>query len=171
MPLDLGLRKIGQDVVVELASGFEIVGTAVGTLLWVDVVFDEEGTGWRLRPKEPWVLAVFLATPIGLGTVGVLAAVGGALAAPADGLEVVLKLRLPAAQLRVFRFQLGDSLLKRGHAGQDGGWGLRWDRVPEWCRDRPLRNHTLYYEDAVQRVRPRTSSVSLENPRRGSRTT
>jgi hypothetical protein len=31
--------------------------------------------------------------------------------------------------------------------------GLGWDRVPELCGDRRLRNHTLYYEASVQKVR------------------
>src|SRR5262249_43542271 len=50
MPLDSRFRKIGQDVVDELAGGLEITGTAMGTLLWVDVVLDEDGAGWGLRP-------------------------------------------------------------------------------------------------------------------------
>ena len=70
----------------------------------------------------------------------------GAFAALADLLEFVLHLRQPAAQLGVLRFQLGDPLLEGGDQGQDGGLGLRRDRVPEWCGDRRWRNHTLYYE-------------------------
>src|SRR5262249_10774860 len=59
MPLDLGFGKISHDVVFELAGRFEIAGTAMGTLLGVDVVFDEDGAGWGFRSEEPGVLAVF----------------------------------------------------------------------------------------------------------------
>src|SRR5204862_6268577 len=78
MPLDLGLGKIGQDVVFVLAGGFEITGPAMGTLLRVEIVFDEDGAGWGLRSKAAGVLAVFLAPAVGAGGVGITAAVDGA---------------------------------------------------------------------------------------------
>src|SRR5262249_1250926 len=53
MPFDLGLRKIGQDVIFVLAGGFEINGPALGTLLRVDVVFDEDGAGRGWGRKHP----------------------------------------------------------------------------------------------------------------------
>ena len=43
MPLDLGLRDIGNKMVFELAGRFEIAGTAMRTLLGVDVVFGYPG--------------------------------------------------------------------------------------------------------------------------------
>src|SRR5262245_66431380 len=38
MPLDLGLGKIGHEVVLELARRSEVAGPAMGTLLGMDVV-------------------------------------------------------------------------------------------------------------------------------------
>jgi hypothetical protein len=70
------------------------------------------------------VLAVFLATPVGLGTFGVVTAVRRALAALTDGRDVLLELPQPAAQVRVFRFQLGDPLLQGAHESPDGSLGL-----------------------------------------------
>src|SRR5262245_49286571 len=84
MPLDLGLRKIGHDVVFVLAGRFEITGPAMGTLLRVDIVFDEDGAGWGLRPKAAGVLTVFLAPAVGARGVGGIAARDGASAALVD---------------------------------------------------------------------------------------
>ena len=67
--------------------------------------------------------------------------------------ELVLDLGQPAVQVRVLRLQVGDPLLKGGDEDQESGLGLRWDRIPEKCRDRRWRSHTLYYEVSVQRVR------------------
>ena len=70
MPLDLGFGNISHKVIFELAGRFEILGTAMGTLLRTDVVFGEYGPWWRLRSKRPRVLAVFLATPVRAGRFG-----------------------------------------------------------------------------------------------------
>jgi hypothetical protein len=51
MPLESGLGKIGHDVVLELACGFEVAGAAMGALPGTDVVFDEDGAGRRPGPK------------------------------------------------------------------------------------------------------------------------
>jgi hypothetical protein len=142
MPLDPRFREIGHEVVVELAGRFEIPRAAMGALLRTDVMFDEDGAGRGLGPKEARVFAVLLAAVVGAGAVEVTAAREGAFAALTDLLDVVLQLGQPRTQVRVFRFQLGDPLLERAHKGQDGGLGLRRDRVPEWCTDRRLRNHT-----------------------------
>src|SRR5262249_17957378 len=160
MPLDLGLRKIGHDVVFVLAGRFEITGPAMGTLLRGDIVFDEDGAGWGLRPKAAGVLTVFLAPAGGGGGVGGIAARDGASAALVDGLQLVLDLRQPAAQLRVLRLQVVDPLLEGGNEGQDGGLGLGRDRVPERCGDRRWRNHTLDYDVFVQKVRSEDASAT-----------
>jgi len=108
----------------------------------VDVVFDQGGAWWGLRPKVPGVLAMLLATVVRTGTVRVVAAVAWAFAALANLLEFALQLRQPAPQFGVFRFQLGDPLLQRAHHGQDSGLGLRWDRLPERFGNRRLKAHT-----------------------------
>src|SRR5208337_5008161 len=46
MPLDLGFGDISHKVIFELAGRFEILGTAMGTLLRTDVVFGEYGPWW-----------------------------------------------------------------------------------------------------------------------------
>src|SRR5262245_47800652 len=90
-------------------------------------------------------LAVFLAPAVGAGGVGVIAAVDGASAALVDGLELVLDLGQPTAEVGVLRLQVGDPLLQGGDEGQDGGLGLGWDRVPERCGGRWWRDHALSY--------------------------
>jgi hypothetical protein len=127
MPLELGLGEIGDEVVLEVAGGFEVAGTAMGALLREDVVLDEDGARWGLRPKVAGVLTVFLAPAVGARGVGGIAAMDGASAALTDGLQLVLDLRQPAAQLRVLRLQGGDPLLEGGNEGQDGGLGLGRD--------------------------------------------
>ena len=52
MPLDLGFGDIGDDVVFELASRFEIGAAALGALLGMNIVFDELGTGRRIGPDS-----------------------------------------------------------------------------------------------------------------------
>ena len=142
MPLESGLGKIGHDVVLEPACGFEVAGAAMGALLGTDVVFDEDGAGRRLGPKGSGVPAMLLAAAIGARAVGLVAAVGRAPAAPPDVLELVLDLGQLAAQVRVLRLQVSHPLLQGGDLGQDGGLGLGWNRVPERCGDRRSRNHT-----------------------------
>ena len=112
MPLDLGLRDIGNKMVFELAGRFEIAGTAMRTLLGVDVVFDEVGLWWRLGPEGPGVFAMFLATVVRARVFGNLVTVAGASAALADLFEFVLQLRQPTAQIGVLRFQLSDPFSK-----------------------------------------------------------
>jgi hypothetical protein len=141
MPLDLGFGDISHEVIFELAGRFEIRCTTMGTLLRTDVVFSEFGAWWGLRSKGPRVLAVFLATPVGAGNFGVDAAILWMLLALVNLLEFVLQLLQPTTQFRIFRFQLGHPLLKGAHQSRDGGLGLGWNRIPERCRDRSLRNH------------------------------
>ena len=68
MPLELRFGDIGHEVVVELAGGFEIAAAAMGTLLGMDVVFDEDGAGRRLGSEGARVLAMLLATAVGART-------------------------------------------------------------------------------------------------------
>ena len=93
MPLESGFGEIGHQVVLELTGGFEMAGAAMRALHRTDVVFDEDGAGRGLRSEKPGMLAVFLAAVIGGGRVGVVTAIGGALAALADVLMLVLALR------------------------------------------------------------------------------
>jgi hypothetical protein len=112
MPLDLGLRDIGNKMVFELAGRFEIGGTAMRTLLGVNVVFDEFGVWRRLGPEGPGVLAMLLATVVRARAFGGIVTVAGAFAALADLLEFVLQLRQPTTQFGVLRFQLSDPFSK-----------------------------------------------------------
>ena len=93
MPLDSGFGQIGHEVVLELTGGFEIAGAAMRALHRTDVVVDEDGARRGLRSEKPGMLAVFLAAVVGGGRVGVVTAIGGALAALADVLKLVLDLR------------------------------------------------------------------------------
>jgi hypothetical protein len=61
----------------------------------------------------------------------------------------MLDLGLPTAEVGVLGLEVGDPLLQRGDMGQDGGSGLRRNRVPESCGDRRSGSHTPYYEAAV----------------------
>ena len=52
MPLDLGLGEVGHEVVFELAGRFEVVGTAMGTLLGWTSCSMKSVPGWRLGPES-----------------------------------------------------------------------------------------------------------------------
>jgi hypothetical protein len=90
--------------------------------------------GWRYKGGRA----------VGARPLGRVTARGGALTAAGDVLQLVLDLGQPAAQVGVFRLQVGDPLLEGGDMGQDFGLGLRRDRVPEGCGDRRSSSHTLY---------------------------
>jgi hypothetical protein len=124
MPLESRFGEIGHEVVIELASGFEVAGATRGALLRTDVVFDEDGAGRGLRPEAAGVLAVFLAAAVDAGAVGLIAAANRAFAAPLDVLELVLDLGQPAVQVGALRLQVGDPLLQRADESQDGSLGL-----------------------------------------------
>ena len=142
MPLELRLGDVRHEVVLELAGGFEVARAAMGALLGTDIVFDEGGAGRGLGPKAAGVLTMSLAAAVGSRAVGLVAAPRGALAALMDGLQLVLDLRQPAAQVGVLRLQVGDPLLQGGDVGQDGGLSLGRDRIPERCGDRRSCSHT-----------------------------
>jgi hypothetical protein len=165
-----GFGQIGHEVVLELAGGLEVAGVAKRAPLGTDVVFDQDGAGWGLGPKASGVLAMFLTSAVGARAVGLVAAVGGAFAAPADVLEVVLDLGQPAPQFRGPRSPLSDPSLEGSHQGQDGGLGLGRNCVPERCGNWRSRNDTPYYEVTVQRVRPGNGSGCPRIPFNGRRT-
>src|SRR5262249_49111845 len=149
-----GLGEIGHEVIFELAGGFEVAGAAMGALSRADVVLEEDGAGRGLGPKAAGVPRLPLAPAIDARAWGVITAMGGAFAALADVLDLGLDRRQPPAEVGVLRLQVGDPSLERGDMGQDGGLGLGSDRVPKRRGDRRLRNHTLYYDAFVQKVRP-----------------
>jgi hypothetical protein len=132
MPLEFGFGQIGHDVVFKQPGGLKVVGTAMSTLIRMDLVFLEDGAGRRLRPEEPGVVAVLFAPMVGARGLRVVVAVRGAFATLADVLKLVLELRHSAAEFRVLSFQFGDPLLKGAHHGQDGGLGIRRHFGPEW---------------------------------------
>ena len=114
MPLEFGLGEIGDEVVLELAGGFELVSAAMGALLRADVVFDEGGAGWGLGAEGAGMLTMLLAPAVGARAVGLVAAVGRAPAAPQDVLELGLDLGQLAAPVRVLRHQVSNPLLQGG---------------------------------------------------------
>ena len=73
MPLEFRFGEIGDDVVIELAGGFEVVSAAMGALLRADVVFDEDGAGRRLGSEGTGMLTVLLASAVGARAVGFVA--------------------------------------------------------------------------------------------------
>ena len=123
MPLDLGFREIGHDMIFELASRFEIGSTAVGTLVGMNLVFGKNGSGWWLRPDLARMLPVLNAPAVRPHLLGIIPATARALAALMDLRECmfdavqpasefsVFRLELPQAESEpsVFRFQLGDT--------------------------------------------------------------
>ena len=115
MPLELGFGNIGHEMVSEPPGRFQIARTAMRTLLGMHIMFDKNGAGWGLRPKEPRVFAVFLATPVQAATLGVVAAVACAFVALVNLLQFVLQLRQPTPQLRVFRYSGPPEVDHSGH--------------------------------------------------------
>jgi len=65
IPLESVLGKIGHDVILEPACGFEVAGAAMRALLGTEFVFDEDGAGRRLKPKGSGVPAMLLAAAVG----------------------------------------------------------------------------------------------------------
>src|SRR5262249_30509947 len=111
-----------------------------------------------------------LATAVRVGGLGVVAAGWGGVSAPFGVFGVVLDPGQPAGPGRGFPFPLNDPFLPGAPAGADGGLGLPWGRASQTGRDRRLRDHTRYYELAVQRVRPGNGSVCPKAPKRGRQT-
>jgi hypothetical protein len=109
MPLELGFREIGHDVVVELAGRFKIAHSAMRTLLGMDVVFNERRTRRRVGPKGAWMLAVFLSATVRANLLGIVPAAARALAALLNFLKCVLHLTKPTPQLGVLGLDLPQS--------------------------------------------------------------
>jgi hypothetical protein len=84
MPLEFRFGQIGQDVVLELAGGFEVAGAAMRALLGTDLVCGEDSAGWGLGPKASGVLAMVLAPAVGARALRFVAAMGRAFAALTD---------------------------------------------------------------------------------------
>ena len=84
VPLDLGFGDVGDEVVLVLAGRFEVPAPTMGTLLGINVVFEEDGARRRLRPNGAGVLAVLLPTTVGAGRLGIGPVGAGALPALAD---------------------------------------------------------------------------------------
>src|SRR5580692_8063023 len=82
MPLDLGFGNIGDDMVLESPCRFEIVAATMAAFLGTNLVFDENGAGWRLGPERTWMLAMLLtpAVVVALFAVGPSARLFAALA-------------------------------------------------------------------------------------------
>jgi hypothetical protein len=80
----------------------------------MNIVLDEGGPRWWLRPEDARVLAVLLATAV-LGARALLRArAAGALAALEDALELVFQLVQAAPQVGVFRLEVSDFRLLFG---------------------------------------------------------
>src|SRR5260370_31563519 len=103
MALELGFRNIGHDVIFELAGRFQIVRTAMATVLGTNIMLDEHGIGRRLGSKAAGVFAVLLAAAVRAGTVPGTAVAARTLAALMDLLEFVLQQRQPSPQSGGFR--------------------------------------------------------------------
>jgi hypothetical protein len=112
MPLDLGFGQVGHDVVFVLAGGLELEAAAMGALGGMNVVFDEDGIGRWLGPKEARVLTVLGAAAVGSGGAGFLARVAGAFTALVDLVELAFQLRQAAPEFSVLRLQLRDPIQK-----------------------------------------------------------
>ena len=62
VPFELRLGNVGDDVVFELADGFQVGATAMRALFGMNVVLDEDGSWRRLGAKDARMLAMLLAT-------------------------------------------------------------------------------------------------------------
>ena len=110
MPFDFGFRKIGDDMIIKLAGGFEILPAAMATLLGMNIVLDKQGIRGRFGSKKAWVLAMLLTAPVFARTLAAIRAAGRALAALVDLLQLMLQARQAAPQFLVLSLQRGDAL-------------------------------------------------------------
>src|SRR5439155_10489546 len=95
MPFELGLRDVGDDVVVELPGRVEFGAAAMRTLLGMNVVLDEGGAGGRFRSEGAGMLAMLLpASIVGRALPGWVFGLG-ALPALQEDLDLMLELRDP----------------------------------------------------------------------------
>jgi hypothetical protein len=110
MPLQLGFGEVSLKMIVEGAGRFQFHRAALGTLLGMDIVFDEHRTGRRLGPKGTRVLAMLLAAAVGRRARLARPRRTCPLAALVDLLELVFHLRQAVPQLGVFRFEFGNAI-------------------------------------------------------------
>jgi hypothetical protein len=108
MPFQLGFGKVGNDVVVKLARGFEIIAATMRAVLGMDVVLDERGLGRRLRAEDAGMRAMLLAPAVVSGTLAWLTFALRPFAALEELLELMLQMRDPPAQLGVLGFEFGN---------------------------------------------------------------
>jgi hypothetical protein len=92
-------------VVVEASGRFEFDAAAMRALPGMNVVLEEGGVGGRLRSKDAGMLAMLLAAVIVGSAVPGRAFGLGAFAALQEGLDLMLQLRDPLAQLGIFGFE------------------------------------------------------------------
>src|SRR5260370_30508616 len=64
IPLELGFRNIGHAVIFELAGRFQIVRTAMATVLGTNILLDEHGVGRPLGSKAAAMYGVLLAAAV-----------------------------------------------------------------------------------------------------------
>jgi len=111
MPFEFGFGNVGDDVILEVVGGFEIVAAAMAALLGMNVVFDEAGVRRRFGPKRAWMLAMFLAAAVVGRTLAWRRVFLLAFASLQELLHLMLQLRDPLAQLGVFRFEFRNPLV------------------------------------------------------------
>jgi hypothetical protein len=105
MPFEFGLGEIGDQVVIALSGRFEVGATAMRALLGMNVVLDEPGVRGRFRSEGAGMLAMLLPAAVVGRTLPRRAFGLGSLAALQEGLDLMLELRNPLAQLGIFGFE------------------------------------------------------------------
>jgi hypothetical protein len=108
MPFELRLGNVGDDVILEFSGVVEFAAAAMGALLGMNVVFDEDGPRRRIGAKDTGVLAMFLPPPIVGGALFWLALIFGSFASLQKGLNLMFELGDPLAQLGVLRFEFSN---------------------------------------------------------------
>jgi len=108
MPFELRLRNVRDDVVFEFSGVVEFAAAAMGALLGMNVVFDEDGPRRRVGTKDAGMGAMFLPPPIVGGSLPRLALPFGSFASLEKGLDLMFKLGNAPPQLGVLRFEFGN---------------------------------------------------------------
>jgi hypothetical protein len=108
MPFELRLGDIGDDVVFELAGRFEFAAAAMGTLLGMNIVLDEDRSRRRIGPKDAGMVAMLLPPPIVGRALAPRALILGSFAALQKGLNLMFELRNAPPQLGILRFEFGN---------------------------------------------------------------
>jgi hypothetical protein len=160
MPFELRLGNVGDDVVFELSGVVEFAAAAMGALLGMNVVFDEDGPRRRIGTKDAGMDAMFLSPPIIGSSLTRLALTLGSFTSLQKGLDLMFELRNAPPQLGVLRFEFGNPLITRvihdPHSMPENAFFRKsscltitileaaklplWTRVNEWLRHE-LREH------------------------------